>query len=298
MLSILIPTYNYVCIDLVRDLQKQAESLGIIYEILVADDASCVSYKKQNRQIESLAHCHYIELEQNVGRAKIRNILASYAQYSYFMFLDCDGKVIDPNFIEKYIKYIPKANVICGGIVQPDSMPSKEVSLRYRYEKEAEKRFTAEKRNQNPYGEFRSFNFMISRDVFNSHPFDETIIDYGFEDTLLGRDLKNSKVPIYHIDNPLMNNDLETNEVFLRKTLISLQTLYKYKEDLVGYSAVLSLYYKMKKLGLVGFAARCYRLCSSFIYQNLISGHPSLTLFKCYKIGCFCEIACRKGEKN
>ena len=40
MLSILIPTYNYVCVKLVSDLQQQAEGLGCPYEILVADDAS------------------------------------------------------------------------------------------------------------------------------------------------------------------------------------------------------------------------------------------------------------------
>ena len=40
MLSILIPTYNYVCVKLVTDLQQQAERLECPYEILVADDAS------------------------------------------------------------------------------------------------------------------------------------------------------------------------------------------------------------------------------------------------------------------
>ena len=40
MLSILIPTYNYDCSRLIRDLQAQAEQAGIDYEIIVADDAS------------------------------------------------------------------------------------------------------------------------------------------------------------------------------------------------------------------------------------------------------------------
>ena len=41
-LSILIPTYNNVCLELVRDLQAQASILSstndLEYEILVADD--------------------------------------------------------------------------------------------------------------------------------------------------------------------------------------------------------------------------------------------------------------------
>ena len=43
-LSILIPTYNNVCLELVRDLQAQASILSstndLEYEILVADDGS------------------------------------------------------------------------------------------------------------------------------------------------------------------------------------------------------------------------------------------------------------------
>ena len=40
MLSILIPTYDYDCRHLVNDLHEQAEQAGIVYEIIVADDAS------------------------------------------------------------------------------------------------------------------------------------------------------------------------------------------------------------------------------------------------------------------
>ena len=40
-LSILIPTYNDACTQLVSDLQRQAERLGMErYEIVVADDGS------------------------------------------------------------------------------------------------------------------------------------------------------------------------------------------------------------------------------------------------------------------
>ena len=47
MLSILIPTYNYVCVKLVTDLQQQAERLECPYEILVADDASEDAFKRE-----------------------------------------------------------------------------------------------------------------------------------------------------------------------------------------------------------------------------------------------------------
>ena len=39
-ISVLIPTYNDVCITLVKALQQQAEALDTNYEIIVADDGS------------------------------------------------------------------------------------------------------------------------------------------------------------------------------------------------------------------------------------------------------------------
>ncbi len=39
-LSILIPTFNDVCTTLVTTLHEQAETRGIVFEILVADDVS------------------------------------------------------------------------------------------------------------------------------------------------------------------------------------------------------------------------------------------------------------------
>ena len=40
-LSVLIPTYNYVCLPLVRELHKQAMAIeGLQFEIVVAEDGS------------------------------------------------------------------------------------------------------------------------------------------------------------------------------------------------------------------------------------------------------------------
>ena len=89
MLSILIPTYNYVCVKLVTDLQQQAERLECPYEILVADDASEDAFKRENRKINGIPGCKYIELQENVGRSRIRNILGRLARYDFFLFLDC-----------------------------------------------------------------------------------------------------------------------------------------------------------------------------------------------------------------
>ena len=77
-LSILIPTYNNVCFELVKTLQAQAALLSDFeYEILVADDGSTdLSTITANRKINEIENCRYIEREKNVGRSAIRNFLA------------------------------------------------------------------------------------------------------------------------------------------------------------------------------------------------------------------------------
>ena len=51
MISILIPTYNAVCLSLIEKMYKQAIALRIPFEILLADDASCENIRQQNRKM-------------------------------------------------------------------------------------------------------------------------------------------------------------------------------------------------------------------------------------------------------
>lgn len=81
-LSILIPTYNNVCFELVKTLQAQAALLSDFeYEILVADDGSTdLSTITGNRKINEIENCYYIEREKNMGRSAIRNFFSKKSQ--------------------------------------------------------------------------------------------------------------------------------------------------------------------------------------------------------------------------
>ena len=70
MLSILIPTYNYVCVKLVTDLQQQAERLECPYEILVADDASEDAFKRENRKINGIPERGPFAYPQYLGASR------------------------------------------------------------------------------------------------------------------------------------------------------------------------------------------------------------------------------------
>lgn len=290
MLSILIPAYNRVCVKLVADLQRQAGRLGCPYEILVADDASEEAVKRENRKIDGIPSCKYVELRENVGRSRIRNILGRMARYDYLVFMDCDAAVVDDFFLSRYMGVRDKARVVYGGITLPPSLPSPDVSLAYYYERHAEPRFTVERRTRHPYEVFRTFNFMIGRETFLEHPFDETVTQYGHEDTLFGKALKENGIAILHIDNPLMNCGLDTNKDMLRKTEESLRTLHVHRGKLEGSSGILRLYAAFRRLHLVSLVAILYRLFRPLVRRNLSGKRPLLSLFAFYKIGFYCRL--------
>ena len=60
-LSILIPTYNHICTELVESLQAQASSLpNLEYEILVADDGSTDEYTIEENRIINISYKRYV----------------------------------------------------------------------------------------------------------------------------------------------------------------------------------------------------------------------------------------------
>ena len=141
-LSILIPTYNNVCLELVRDLQAQASILSSTndfeYEILVADDGSTDKNTiEKNCEINELDNCRYIERKENIGRAAIRNFLAKEAKYLWLLFLDSDLKLDNSDFIRNYM--LSKGNVIVGGLKIGGNPITLKDNLRYKYEKKCEK---------------------------------------------------------------------------------------------------------------------------------------------------------------
>lgn len=290
MLSILIPTYNYDCTCLVRNLQQQAQCIGMDYEIIVADDASPISlYKERNREINELPHCRLTELTENVGRARIRNLLADEAQGEWLLFMDADAEVINDNFIANYLAHTD-ADVICGGLCHTDRLPSPEVSLRYLYEKRADKHRVACFRERAPYERFTPFNFMIRQTVFQSIRFDATITEYGHEDTLFGIELKRKNVSIRHINNPLLHTGLESNDRFIEKTRAALRNLATMESAMQGHSSLLTTYNLLHKIGLDRCVARRFIRKEQSLTARITGPTPSLPLFYIYKLGYYCSL--------
>ena len=282
--SVLIPNYNNVCVELVTVLQRQAEALGISYEILVADDASPMKEAiRQNEDINALPHCRYIVKETNSGSAATRNFLGTQSQYPWLLFLDCDISIPDDHFLERYVTD-DHEGVVNGGIRITDDDGLRH-NLRYLYEKAAEPAHTAEKRQANRYQEFRSTNFMIERRVFEKCRFDERFTRSGYEDVLFGKMLSQQQVSVTHIDNPVMMTEFEPNADYVRKIERSLRTLYTFRNELRGYSRILTFDSGIHIGAVRGMIRLWHRLFGGLERRNLCGKRPCLKLFNLYRLG-------------
>lgn len=303
-LSILLPSYNNVCVSLVQVLQRQADALRgkldkpFRYEIIVADDcstdAACID---ANRVIGDMLHCRYLRMEQNVGRAQIRNVLISESRGDYVLLIDSDLFLCDDNYLYKYAT--STADVVYGGtriggegLAMVDNEANTENlkgNLRYIYEKKAEPSHRAVFRQLRPNQEISVCNLYARRDIMEAHPFDSRFKAYGYEDVLFGKRLAESGIEVTHIDNPVLINEFEPNSVFVKKTEEAILTLCRFEQDLEGYS---NLKTKVTTLGRyipLSLFRLWHRIMKNKEKRNLTGSKPSLLLFKLYKLGFFLE---------
>ncbi len=290
MLSILIPAKNFNCSELIIALHKQGEALDFPYEILIAEDGTDKDKLHLNAVADKLKNCRRIVKDVNIGRSAIRNLLASEAQYNGLVFIDCDAVVEKEDFLKTYAGELKKNKVICGGLYHADVLPNKECTLRYRYEKKADRRRDAKTRNKAPYDRFTSFNFAIRKDVFSSILFDTSITRYGYEDVLFGKELKKRNIEILHIENRLLHSGLEENAVFLSKTEQALETLAAIEEK-IGSTPLLDTVNKLKRYCLTGLFMRYWKHNRERLKKNLLGTSPSLFKFKIYKLGYYISLS-------
>lgn len=303
-LSILLPSYNNVCVSLVQALQRQADALRgkldkpFRYEIIVADDcstdAACID---ANRVIGDMLHCRYLRMEQNVGRAQIRNVLISESRGDYVLLIDSDLFLCDDNYLYKYAT--STADVVYGGtriggegLAMVDNEANTENlkgNLRYIYEKKAEPSHRAVFRQLRPNQEISVCNLYARRDIMEAHPFDSRFKAYGYEDVLFGKRLAESGIEVTHIDNPVLINEFEPNSVFVKKTEEAILTLCRFEQDLEGYSNLKTKVAALGRFIPLSLFRLWHRIMKNKEKRNLTGPKPSLLLFKLYKLGFFLE---------
>jgi len=279
-LSVLIPTYNYTCYKLVYDIHEQAEQLGINYEIIVAEDGSQYPVSIiANHKIIDLTNCRHIQRKNNVGRAAIRNFLVNEAKGDILLFMDSDGKIIKDDFLKNYIAASKSHDIVCGGITHAEVCYDPYRQLRWRYERDYEKK------HGQISSQFRSFCFLIKKEVAEKVKFDENYTNYGYEDVMYGKELKKMGYEIFCIDNPLLNNDIEESKVFLQKTEQAISNAKKFETELADSIYLIQTYKKYK--AIIPLFKLFFRISKPMIKKNLLSKDPSLFWFSVYKLGIY-----------
>ncbi len=289
MLTVCVPVYNFEVNDLVSELARQITADELDAEIVLIDDASTKEFVEKNKPVASQIR-QFIFLPANIGRSRIRNLFLKYSQSDYLLFLDCDGKIANQHFIKTYLDYIQshRPDVIYGGRQVEARKPDPEYGLRWKFAVEREN-LPVNERVTSPYLHFQTNNFVVKRSVLEAHPFDESIIQYGYEDLIFAKDLSKSGVRIHHIGNPVFNNDVETNEIFLQKadesakSLAQLITTENFKED--NDIKLAKAYFFLKKYGLLIPFSTFYRIIKAIIEKKLLSGSASLRYLDFYKLG-------------
>ncbi len=298
MISICIPIYNFNVTGLVSELSLQAKSVEVPIEIILIDDDSNIEIKEANEK--ACKHHVYIALNTNIGRAAIRNMFLNYAKYPYLLFLDCDVIIDSDDFLSNYIKTIQiKSNQIAyGGRIYPMSPPGRNQMLRWKYGVKKESK-PVNYRNQNPNKSFMTNNFIIEKRLFDSLKFDERLVGYGHEDTLFGFELKKRNINIIHIDNPVMDGDLEENGDYLQSNekaisnLIRILKITNYDKDFINDVALLRIYYKL--YGIRQVIKFVFITLKPLLKWSLSSGNVNLYVFDFYKLG---TLAAKMDKKN
>lgn len=301
------------------------DTISLGFEIIFADDGSAdATARQRNAIIAQLPYCQYIERPKNVGRSAIRNFLAHTAHYSHLIFLDGDVAIKRGNFVQTYLAHRNDADVIIGtlhfsrmqvacdtaeDIIGHTKRAKEETkkttepvlyddNLKYRYEQQFLAQHPVKKRMQQPYASFRTTNFMVRRDLLLAYPFDETFHEYGYEDTLFGKQLKEHGATLIHLDNAATIADYEDNATFVAKTEESLRTLAAHAHQLQGYSTLLHTANKLKCLHLQPLIAFVFELFKGLLHKNLCSNSPSVFLFNVYKLGYYINLTRSIDQTN
>ncbi|MGI9651043.1 glycosyltransferase family 2 protein [Chryseobacterium sp. RLHN22] len=285
-ISVCIPIYNFDVRELVDDLKKEIKNQSIDAEIVLIDDASEENFRQINNELQNKVE-QFVLLEKNIGRSRIRNLFLNYTKGDFLLFLDCDVKIDDKNFLANYLKEIDQnrgVEVLYGNF-KIDPAHSETLRNRYSIEKEI---FSVERSSD--FALLKTVNFIIKRNVLEKFPFNEVLLNYGYEDFVFAKTLEFSKVKFSAIQNPVIHFDDASNEVFLNKTKTAIDSLclLLQKSDNEKFIKDIKVYRVAKKIKNIKMKSTflfLYSLLEKKIVMNLLSKNPNLKYLDLYKLG-------------
>ncbi len=305
MISILIPVYNYDITVLVHSLRESMETIPEFSELIIGSDGSSPEYIARYELLLN-GRVTMISSERNIGRAAIRNRLASQANGDYLLFIDADAMIpgTAENYLRGWLSLLKTAKVICGGVIYPDYPPADpDKMLRWKYGRKREQR-KASDRNRHPHARFSGFNFLVEKETFMKIRFNEELKQYGHEDTLLGYQLNKAGIDVLHINNGLIHEGIESNSEYLskiRQGIENLSILCDKVTDRKTFASSVRLvrtYDRLARLGLAYFLAGFYIRYRDRLEIALDSSNVSLFKFAIFRITLFATYRAIHRRRN
>ena len=248
------------------------------------------------KQWETQYGLRYLHHPNGLGRSNNRNTIAKASSGNFLLFLDADALPVHPDrFLLAYCTALNEVEVVVGGTAYQLSRSSLRHTIGQR--KEA---IPANKRAGNPYANFSAFNFAISRATFLQHPFDESLKQYGHEDTLFGQELRYACKTITHIENPAYHLDGDSDAEFLDKTELAVDNLVgliqagKIDEEV----RLFAVYRKLQRTRIIHLVRLLSTLFAASIRALLIGGVRSVMLFDFYKLLRMSRNTIKIGRRN
>ena len=279
---------------LVGTLRAQAADWPGALEIILLDDASQLAYQRQNRPLASLPGVRYEELPANVGRAAIRNQLATRARHEWLLLLDNDSLLPDNQFVARYARAVreqPEAACFIGGTTYEAAPPADPaLHLRWHYGRAREMR-PAAVRQRDPGGQLTLNNALVKKDLFLQYPLDERLRGYGHEDTRFGLALAQAGVAVRHLDNPVLHDGLEPAAIFLQKSHQAVRNLAQVlRTDGLGADTRLArTAARLRRAGLAGPARAALAALAPALRRKLLGFRPNLWALDALKLRWFLE---------
>ncbi|WP_426475504.1 glycosyltransferase family 2 protein [Chryseobacterium balustinum] len=285
-ISVCIPVYNFDIKNLVIALRTEIQTNQIDAEIILIDDASDNRFNEIYKEASVYTN-QFLFLDKNIGRSKIRNLFLKHTKGDYLLFLDCDAKIDNTDFLKNYLQEIEQnrgVEVIYGNF-KIDSAYLKTLRNRYSVEREI---FSGDRTSD--FSVFKTVNFIIQRKTFIKFPFDETLANYGYEDYVFAKKMELNQVKFSAINNPVIHIDDTPNEVFLAKTETAMNSLFQLSkfvenENYIKDIKVLRMARKIKNLGFSKLFIFLYEgLVKKIILKNLLSENPNVKYLDVYKL--------------
>ena len=132
---------------------------------------------------------------------------------------------------------------------------------------------------------------MVSRPLFMQVRFDESFRTYGWEDLFFGVMMREGGADVHGIDNPLLNDEIESSSRFLEKTRESLRTLHGHAALLERHTRVGRVAAECRRRHVDGLIRCVFSMGRYLMERNLMSRNPDLRLFAFYKLAYYLSLS-------